>query len=150
MIMESKFFTICEATSEKMIFYDHEWKKCQHHRDNGITVIFLTVVKNIDKQWNTSLFYCKAQIYVCIIYIVHHIIVLTGPFFQISQRKLKAAVTAKAPPVEPREKARARRARGSSRTWLTSGRRRLVEHDLRPRSSTGWLDSVHWRIDIIY
>ena len=35
-------------------------KQRQRYGDNGITIIFFTVVKNIDEQWNISLFPCKA------------------------------------------------------------------------------------------
>jgi len=35
-------------------------KQRQHYGDNGITSIFFTVVKNIDEQWNISLFHRKA------------------------------------------------------------------------------------------
>jgi len=30
------------------------------HGDTGITILFFTVVKNIDEQWNISLFHRKA------------------------------------------------------------------------------------------
>ena len=36
-------------------------KQRQRHGDTGITIIFFTVVKNIDEQWNKSLFHRKAQ-----------------------------------------------------------------------------------------
>ena len=35
-------------------------KQRQRYGDNGITSIFFTVVKNIDEQWNISLFHRKA------------------------------------------------------------------------------------------
>jgi len=37
------------------------WDTKQCHGGTGLTMIFSTVVKNIDKHWNTSLFHCKAN-----------------------------------------------------------------------------------------
>jgi len=33
----------------------------QRHGDNGLTIIFFTVVNNIDEQWNISLFHRKVK-----------------------------------------------------------------------------------------
>jgi len=42
------FIEVCRGTKQR-----------QHHGDTGITIIFFTIVKNFDEQWNISLFLCK-------------------------------------------------------------------------------------------
>jgi len=43
------FIEVCRGT-----------KQLQRHGDTGITIKFFTAVKNIDEQWNISLFHRKA------------------------------------------------------------------------------------------
>jgi len=43
------FIEVCRGTKQR-----------QRHGDSGKTIIFFTVVKNIEEQWNISFFHRKA------------------------------------------------------------------------------------------
>jgi len=79
-----KFNCIIESTIFTPLFeVCRDTKQRQSHGDTSITIIFFTVVKNIDKQWNISLFHCKAWKKGCYlpIFIYFSCLLVSDPFY---------------------------------------------------------------------